>query len=97
MVGPCLGPVPDEENEEAALVGAVDPDLQDRLDGDGRGEIECEKAESLTVSVDAESVSFSQNAESLTLLNAVETVAVPDDMYQQSPGLGTGGRRRTCE
>lgn len=92
----CRGPVPDEENEEAALVGAVDPDLQDRLDGDGRGEMEREKAESLTVSVGVGSVSRSQNAESLILLNDAETVAVPDDKYQQSPGLGTGGRGRTC-
>ena len=80
MVEPCLGLTPDEVNEEAALVGAVDPSLQDRSDGDGRGEIECENAESLTVSVDTESVSPSQNAESLTLLKDVDMVAVPDDI-----------------
>ncbi|KAF7504173.1 hypothetical protein GJ744_002592 [Endocarpon pusillum] len=95
VVEACLGPVPVEENEEAALVGAVDPDLQDRLDGDGWGEIECEKAESLTVRVDTESLSLSEKAESLTLLKDAEMAAFPDDISILQVSA-TGGRGRTC-
>lgn len=76
----CLGLDPDEVNEEAALVEALDPSHQDTLDRAGWLETECENAESVILSVGAKFLKLPEKAESLTLPENVETLPVSDDI-----------------